>query len=126
MKRCKFFATALLLGAALGLAAPAGAYTIYNHVAYQACVIDAAYPTFCAITVEPNGTYKGGQGDPTQVWFNWNLKPGVCYLSQKIVDLPQDGSAKMYSDRVEVYDAKGNQVVVVGMRQQTCAERQSK
>ncbi|MBU1275434.1 MAG: hypothetical protein KJ720_08665 [Proteobacteria bacterium] len=126
MKLITLIAVALLLGAALCLSAPARAYTVYNHVGYQACIIDAGSPEFCALTVAPNGTYHSQQGDPRMVWFNWNLKPGVCYLSQKIVNIPETGSAKMYPDKVELYDSDGKLVDTAGMARQTCGQRQNR
>lgn len=123
MRAARMLSIALLLGAVLCLPASARAYTLHNQVGYQACIIDAGNPTCCAITVAGGGTYHSQQGDPTQVWFNWNLKPGVCYLSRKILTIPQTGSAKMYSDHVEVFDSGGKLVDSTGMARQTCGQR---
>ena len=102
------------------------AYTVYNHVAYQACIIDAGSPHFCSFTVDPNGKFKAWDSAPRVVWFNYNTKPGVCYLSQTIVTVPQTGSAKLYADKVEIYYADGKLRKSVAMRLQTCGQRPGK
>ncbi|MCF8034171.1 MAG: hypothetical protein K9K66_19070 [Desulfarculaceae bacterium] len=124
MKAIKLAVPALLLGAMLCLPALARAYTVYNQVAYQACVIDAADPECCcAFTVPANGKFNAWDSAPLVVWFNYNTKPGVCYLSEQAVTMTATGSAKMYSDKVQVYDAKGKLLKTVGMRLQTCGKR---
>ncbi|MCB2228590.1 MAG: hypothetical protein KQH53_18080 [Desulfarculaceae bacterium] len=123
MKAFKLLTLAVMLGAALCLAAPASAYTVYNQVAYQACIIDGGHPENCAFTVDPKGKFKAWDSAPLVVWFNYNTKPGVCYLSQQYVRLIRSGSAKMYADRVEVYDKDGKLRQTVGMRLQTCGQR---
>lgn len=123
MKASKL-ALALLLGAALCLPALAHAYTVYNQVPYQACIIDAASPECCCLfTVEANGTYKAWKSAPRVVWFNYNTKPGVCYLSERAIALPATGTAKMSADEVRVYSAEGKLRNAVGMRPQTCGKR---
>lgn len=124
MKALKLLTLAILLGAAMCLAAPASAYTVYNQVAYQACIIDAASPECCCVfTVAANGEYKAWDSAPRVVWFNYNTKPGVCYLSERAIAMTATGTAKISADEVRAYDAKGKLRNVVGMRLQPCGKR---
>ncbi len=116
----------LLLAAALALPAAAQAYTVYNHVAYEACIIDAGRPESCAFKVDPNGSFKAWDSAPRVVWFNYNTKPGTCYLSQNIVTVPRTGSAKLYAEKVEIYNADGKLIKEVGMVSRVCGQRPGK
>lgn len=126
MKTIKLLVLTLFLGVMCLAAATAQAYTIYNQTGYKACIIDAAHPTFCAINIEPGGTFKSERGDPQYLWFNYNTKPGVCYLSQKILTVPESGSAKMYTDHVDVFNSSGEKRDSAQIARQTCSERQEK
>ncbi|MCF8043348.1 MAG: hypothetical protein K9K36_04775 [Desulfarculaceae bacterium] len=118
---------ALLAIALLLTAAPAGAYTVYNHVDAQVCIIDAGYPQYCAIPVAAGGTYHSQQGDVWQdVWVGWDGKPGTCYLSERIFAIPQQGSAKIYQDKVETYGQDGALTETVGIKPRVCASRKGK
>ena len=123
----KKIAIVLLLSAALFTAGSAQAYTVYNHVDAQICIIDAGYPQFCAVPVAAGGTYISQKGDVWQdVWVGWDGKPGTCYLSERIFAIPQLGSAKVYQDKVETYSQDGTLKHRIAIKPRVCASRLSK
>jgi len=126
-KSMKKMLLALLAISLLLTAAPAQAYTVYNHVDSQICIIDAGYPQFCAIPVAAGGTYYSQKGDVWQdVWVGWDGKPGTCYLSERIFAIPQLGSAKVYQDKVETFAQDGTLTETVGIKPRVCASRMGK
>jgi hypothetical protein len=128
VKTTKLIVLALILGASMLLAGSAQAYTVYNHVDLKVCIIDAGSPESCNVWVAAGATYHSEQGDAWKyVWIGWeDPAKGDCRLSQKIFTIPQQGSAKVYQDKVETYGQDGKLKETVAMKERVCGQSPKK